>query len=34
VTVNAADGSEHFWEALGFTPDRVRGHTHILRRPC
>jgi len=30
VTVNAAAGSEEFWEALGFAPDRRDGHTHIL----
>ena len=27
----AAGGSEPFWEALGFIPDRRDGHTHILR---
>jgi GNAT superfamily N-acetyltransferase len=32
VTVNAAGGSEKFWEALGFTPDPRDGHTH-LRSP-
>jgi GNAT superfamily N-acetyltransferase len=31
VTCNAAGGSEPFWEALGFIPDRRDGHTHILR---
>jgi ATP diphosphatase len=31
VTVNAATGSEPFWEALGFAPDPRDGHTHILR---
>jgi GNAT superfamily N-acetyltransferase len=31
VTVNAAEGSRGFWEALGFTPDPRDGHTHILR---
>lgn len=31
VTVNAAVGSAAFWEALGFTPDRRDGRTHILR---
>lgn len=29
VTVNAAPGSELFWEALGFRPDARDGHTHI-----
>ena len=33
VTVNAAAGSERFWEALGFAPDQQHGHTHVLRRP-
>jgi GNAT superfamily N-acetyltransferase len=28
VTVNAAPGSVGFWQALGFEPDRVDGHTH------
>lgn len=32
VTVNAAAGSEFFWEALGFVPDRRDGRTHILNR--
>jgi nucleoside triphosphate diphosphatase len=31
VTVNAAAGSEPFWETLGFAPDLRDGHTHILR---
>jgi hypothetical protein len=31
VTANAAVGSEPFWEALGFAPDRYDGRTHILR---
>jgi GNAT superfamily N-acetyltransferase len=31
VTANAAAGSEPFWEALGFIPDRRDGHTHVLR---
>jgi GNAT superfamily N-acetyltransferase len=31
VTANAAAGSDPFWEALGFVPDRRDGHTHILR---
>jgi GNAT superfamily N-acetyltransferase len=31
VTVNAAAGSEAFWEALGFKPDRRDGRTHILK---
>lgn len=30
VMVNAAGGSEAFWEALGFAPHRRDGHTHIL----
>lgn len=30
VTANAAAGSEPFWEALGFTPDRRDGHSHVL----
>jgi GNAT superfamily N-acetyltransferase len=32
VTCNAASGSEAFWGALGFVPDRRDGytHTHIL----
>jgi GNAT superfamily N-acetyltransferase len=30
VTANAAAGSEPFWEALGFIPDRRDGHTHLL----
>ncbi len=29
ITANAATGSEAFWEALGFVPDRRNGHTHI-----
>ncbi|HZK89007.1 MAG TPA: GNAT family N-acetyltransferase [Stellaceae bacterium] len=29
VTANAAAGSEAFWEALGFAPDRRDGRTHI-----
>jgi len=33
VTVNAAGGSERFWEALGFAPDPKQGHTHLLVRP-
>jgi GNAT superfamily N-acetyltransferase len=32
VTVNAAPGSEPFWEALGFAPDERDGRTHILGR--
>jgi GNAT superfamily N-acetyltransferase len=32
VTANAAAGSEEFWEALGFVPDRRDGRTHILNR--
>jgi GNAT superfamily N-acetyltransferase len=30
VIANAAAGSEPFWEALGFIPDRRDGHTHML----
>jgi len=30
VTCNAAAGSERFWEALGFVPDRRDGRTHLL----
>jgi GNAT superfamily N-acetyltransferase len=29
LTANAAAGSEAFWEALGFVPDRRDGRTHI-----
>jgi GNAT superfamily N-acetyltransferase len=32
VTCNAAAGSEQFWEALGFAPDRRNGRTHLLAR--
>jgi GNAT superfamily N-acetyltransferase len=32
ITANAALGSETFWKALGFQPDRHDGHTHILIR--
>jgi GNAT superfamily N-acetyltransferase len=32
VTCNAAAGSERFWEALGFAPDRRDGRTHLLAR--
>ena len=32
VTVNAAPGSEAFWEALGFVADRRDGRTHRLAR--
>jgi len=32
VTCNAAAGSERFWEALGFVPDRRAGRTHLLAR--
>lgn len=32
VTVNAAAGSEAFWESLGFVSDRSDGHTHVLPR--
>ena len=31
ITTNAAAGSEAFWEALGFVPDRRDGWTHVLR---
>ena len=30
VTVNAASGSEPFWEAMGFVPELRDGHTHVL----
>ena len=30
VTVNAAAGSEPFWESLGFVWDPRDGHTHVL----
>ena len=30
VAVNAAAGSEPFWESLGFIPDRRDGHSHRL----
>jgi GNAT superfamily N-acetyltransferase len=32
VMVNAAAGSEPFWEALGFIPDPRDGYTHVLKR--
>jgi GNAT superfamily N-acetyltransferase len=32
VTCNAASGSERFWEALGFVPDRGDGRTHLRAR--
>lgn len=32
VTCNAAAGSEAFWEALGFAPDRREDRTHLLTR--
>ena len=32
VTVNAAAGSEPFWESLGFVRDPADGHTHVLPR--
>lgn len=32
ITCNAAPGSEAFWEALGFVPDRHDGRTHRLAR--
>jgi GNAT superfamily N-acetyltransferase len=30
VVVNAAAGSEAFWESLGFVPDRRDGHSHVF----
>jgi GNAT superfamily N-acetyltransferase len=30
VTVNAAAGSERFWQALGFLSDPRNGHTHAI----
>jgi GNAT superfamily N-acetyltransferase len=30
ITVNAASGSEPFWESLGFVADQRDGHTHLL----
>ena len=32
VTVNAAAGSERFWESLGFVAAVSDGHTHVLKR--
>jgi GNAT superfamily N-acetyltransferase len=32
ITCNAAAGSEAFWEALGFVPDRHERRTHSLTR--
>jgi GNAT superfamily N-acetyltransferase len=32
ITCNAAGGSEAFWEALGFAPDRRDDRTHRLAR--
>jgi GNAT superfamily N-acetyltransferase len=32
ITCNAAAGSETFWEALGFVPDRHDNRTHRLTR--
>ena len=32
ITVNAAAGSEPFWESLGFVQDPRDGHTHVLPR--
>jgi len=32
VTANAAGGSESFWEALGFVPNRRDGYSHSLTR--
>jgi len=29
ITCNAAPGSEPFWQALGFAPDKCDGRTHI-----
>lgn len=32
VMVNAdTPGGPFFWQAMGFTPNRVDGHTHVLR---
>jgi GNAT superfamily N-acetyltransferase len=31
ITVNAAAGSEAFWESFGFVPEHRDGHTHIRR---
>lgn len=33
ITVNAASGSEPFWESLGFVADARDGHSHILTAP-
>jgi GNAT superfamily N-acetyltransferase len=30
VTVNAAVGSESFWESLGFVAEPSNGHTHVI----
>ena len=30
ITVNAAAGSEPFWEALGLSPQAGASHTHVL----
>jgi GNAT superfamily N-acetyltransferase len=30
VTVNAAAGSELFWESLGFVAEPRDGHTHVI----
>jgi GNAT superfamily N-acetyltransferase len=30
ITVNAAPGSERFWEVLGFVAERRDSHTHVL----
>ena len=32
VTVNAARGSENFYESLGFVPDPAERRTHILKK--
>ena len=32
VMVNAAPGSEGFWQSLGFAADERDGHTHMLQR--
>jgi hypothetical protein len=32
VTVNAARGSETFYESLGFAPDPAERRTHVLKK--
>jgi GNAT superfamily N-acetyltransferase len=32
ITLNAAAGSEQFWESLGFWPDARDGHTHVMKQ--